>query len=123
MRNYDAQLQIRFNGIAAAAKDIGVSKRTLWRWSNQNYTITSREGRKVLRPRVVVNTSKSAKCGALILTAVYDAEGKRIWHAKRISTILRLNPKTKTLEQFLQHIYFVTDLLDLVKNKVKPDAE
>lgn len=92
MRSEQANKLIHANGIEAAAHEIGVSKRTLWRWLRLTYTTRSkREGREVHRPRVVVNESKTAKCGAMILRAVYDAEGRQIWKAHR--------PKTYTPQQ------------------------
>lgn len=106
MHSEQATIQIIYNGIAAAAKSIGVSKRTLQRWLRLTYTITSREGREVQQPRVVVNESQTAKCGALILTAVYDAHGKRIWHARRQlpKTIAEYKEQKEDIESILKQI-------------------
>lgn len=95
MRSEQANKQIYTNGIEAAAHEIGVSKRTLQRWRDQTYTAhTEIEGREVQRPRVVVNASQTAKCGAVILRAVYDAEGRQIWHAHR--------PKQRTPQELAE---------------------
>lgn len=84
MRTKEQRAQIQINGIQAAAAEIGVSLRTLQRWMHQTYTTrTAQEGREVQRPRVDINESQTAKCGAIILRGVYDAKGVRIWHAHR----------------------------------------
>lgn len=68
------------------AKGIKCSKRTLQRWMNENKTYTARttkEGREIQRPRVIVNRHQSAKQKRIILRAVYDKNGKKIWSAHR----------------------------------------
>ena len=67
-----------------AAKGIKCSKRTLQRWMHQTYTArTTKEGREIQRPRVIVNQYQSAKQKRTILRAVYDKGGKKIWSAHR----------------------------------------
>lgn len=95
MRTEEQQRQIECNGIRAAASEIGVTARTLQRWRGESYTArTEREGREVHRPRVVVNASQTAKSGAVILRAVYDAAGRQIWHAHR--------PKHRTAQELAE---------------------
>ena len=66
------------------AKGIKCSKRTLQRWRHQTYTArTTKEGREIQRPRVIVNQYQSAKQKRIILRAVYDKNGKKIWSAHR----------------------------------------
>lgn len=67
-----------------AANGIKCSKRTLQRWMHQTYTArTTKEGREIQRPRVIVNQYQTAKQGRTILRAVYDKNGKKIWIAHR----------------------------------------
>ena len=69
-----------------AAKGIKCSKRTLQRWINEERTYTERtakEGREIQRLCVVVNEYQTAKQGRIILRAVYDKNGKKIWSAHR----------------------------------------
>ena len=72
------------NTLQAAADEIGCSKRTLQRWMHQTYTArTTKEGREIQRPRVIVNQYQSAKQGRWVLRAVFDENGKKIWSAHR----------------------------------------
>ena len=72
------------NTLQAAADEIGCSKRTLQRWMNQTYTArTTKEGREIQRPRVIVNQYQSAKQGRWVLRAVFDEDAKKIWGAHR----------------------------------------
>ena len=72
------------NTLQAAAYEIGCSKRTLQRWMHQTYTArTTKEGREIQRPRVIVNQYQSAKQGRWVLRAVFDEDGKKIWSAHR----------------------------------------
>ena len=101
--------KVTANSIKAAADELGITTRTIWRWSVLTYTTkTTKEGREIQRPRVEINESRSTK-GRVILRRIYDKKGRVIWHAKRPKK--RTKAELKRIDKLYKEI-----LLELAKS-------